>query len=36
MEDPNEIADDDPMVGEHHLYHFFSYLLEAAIQALSE
>jgi len=36
MEDPDEIDDDDPMVGEHHLYHFFSYLLEASIQALSE
>lgn len=36
MEDPTEVDDDDPMVGEHHLYHFLSYLLEASIQALSE
>ena len=36
MEDPNEIDDDHPMVGEHHLYHFLSYLLEVSIQALSE
>ncbi|MDO8390599.1 MAG: DUF2017 family protein [Actinomycetota bacterium] len=35
-EDAEGIADDDPMVGEYHLYHFFSYLLEASLQALSE
>jgi len=29
------IADDDPMVGEHHLYHFLSYLLDSAVDALS-
>ena len=32
---PDEIADDDPMVGEFHLYHFLSYLLDSAVDALS-
>jgi hypothetical protein len=32
---PDEISDDDPMVGEHHLYHFLSYLLDSAVDALS-
>lgn len=32
---PDEIGDDDPMVGEHHLYQFLSYLLDAAVGALS-
>ena len=35
-EDPSEIPDDHPLVGEHHLYHFLSYLLEVGVQALSE
>jgi hypothetical protein len=34
--DPGDIDDDDPMVGEHHLYQFLSYLLEVAVQAVSE
>ena len=34
--DPEDIADDDPMVGEHHLYQFLSYLLEVAVQTVSE
>jgi len=33
--DAESVADDDPMVGEHHLYHFLSYLLDATVQALS-
>jgi hypothetical protein len=33
--DPNSVADDDPMVGEHHLYGFLSWLLESTIQALT-
>ena len=32
---PDDIRDDDPMVGEHHLYQFLSYLLEAAVEAVS-
>lgn len=32
---PDDIGDDDPMVGEHHLYQFLSYLLDAAVDALS-
>lgn len=35
-EELEEIADDDPMVGEHHLYSFLSYLLDAAVRALGE
>lgn len=33
--DPDGIGDDDPMIGEHHLYQFLSYLLECAVEALS-
>lgn len=33
--DPDDVRDDDPMVGEHHLYQFLSYLLEVAVQAVS-
>ncbi len=29
------VDDDDPMVGEYHLYEFLSYLLDAAVQAVS-
>lgn len=32
---PDDITDDDPLVGEHHLYQFLSYLLDAAVDALS-
>jgi hypothetical protein len=34
--DPQDVRDDDPMVGEHHLYQFLSYLLEVAVQAVSQ
>jgi hypothetical protein len=33
--DPTSVADDDPMVGEHHLYSFLSWLLEHAMIGLS-
>lgn len=33
--DPNDVRDDDPMVGEHHLYTFLSWLLEHAMIGLS-
>lgn len=33
--DPSAVADDDPMVGEHHLYTFLSWLLEHAVMAIS-
>jgi hypothetical protein len=32
--DPTSVADDDPMVGEHHLYSFLSWILENTVQAL--
>jgi len=35
QEDLDEVGDDHPMVGEFHLYHFLSYLLEHAVQALA-
>lgn len=34
--DPEDVGDGDPMVGEHHLYQFLSYLLEVAVQAVSQ
>ena len=34
--DLNSVADDDPMIGEHHLYGFLSWLLEGTLQALSQ
>ena len=34
-DDLSQIADDDPMVGEHHLYGFLSWVLDWAVQALS-
>jgi hypothetical protein len=34
-DDPSEVADDDPMVGEHHLYAFLSWILENTVQALT-
>ena len=33
--DPGGVSDDDPMIGEHHLYQFLSFLLESAVEALS-
>jgi len=33
--DPNRIRDDDPMVGEHHLYQFLSWLMEHVVAAAS-
>lgn len=35
QEDLDDIDDDHPMVGEFHLYHYLSYLLEHAVQALA-
>ena len=34
--DPDEIDEDDPLVSEHHLYNFLSWLLDWAVQALGE
>ncbi len=34
--DPDHVRDDDPMVGEHHLYQFLSYLLEVAVRAVGQ
>ena len=33
---PSRVRDDDPMVGEHQLYAFLSYLLEATVFAITE
>lgn len=33
--DPGELRDDDPMIGEHHLYQFLSMLLDRAVDAIS-
>ena len=33
--DPSAVRDDDPMVGEHHLYAFLSWVLEATVQAIT-
>ncbi|MCU1503033.1 MAG: hypothetical protein JWM12_2387, partial [Ilumatobacteraceae bacterium] len=33
--DLEDVADDDPLVGEHHLYGYLSYLLDAAVRAFS-
>lgn len=33
--DPSSVADDDPMVGEHHLYVFLSWLLDAGVHAVT-
>lgn len=35
-DDPDEIDEDDPLVGEHHLYNFLSWLLDWAVRALGE
>lgn len=34
--DPDDIDEDDPLVGEHHLYNFLSWLLDWAVRALGE
>ncbi|HSB88157.1 MAG TPA: DUF2017 family protein [Ilumatobacteraceae bacterium] len=34
--DPDDVDDDQPMAGEHHLYNFLSWLLDWAVRALSE
>jgi uncharacterized protein DUF2017 len=34
--DSDDIDDDDPNAGEHHLYHFLSWLLDWAVRALGE
>lgn len=33
--DPTALADDDPMLGEHHLYAFLSWLLDASVGAVT-
>lgn len=33
--DPGAVRDDDPMVGEHHLYTFLSWLLDACVGAVT-
>jgi hypothetical protein len=35
-DDPDQIDEDDPQVGEHHLYNFLSWLLDWAVRALGE
>lgn len=35
-DDPDTIDEDDPLVGEHHLYNFLSWLLDWAVRALGE
>jgi uncharacterized protein DUF2017 len=35
-DDPDEVDADDPLVGEHHLYNFLSWLLDWAVRALGE
>jgi hypothetical protein len=34
--DPDELDDNDPLSGEHHLYNFLSWLLDWAVRALGE
>jgi hypothetical protein len=34
--DPDDIDDDDPLAGEHHLYNFLSWLLDWAVRALGD
>ena len=34
--DPDDIDDDDPLAGEHHLYSFLSWLLDWAVRALGQ
>jgi hypothetical protein len=33
--DLDDVSPDDPLVGEHHLYGYLSYLLDAAVTAAS-
>ena len=33
--DPNDVDDDDPRIGEHHLYTFLSWLVNELVEALS-
>ena len=35
-DDPDDVDDDDPLVGERHLYNFLSWLLDWAVRALGE
>ena len=35
-QDPDDIDDDHPLAGEHHLYNFLSWLLDWAVRALGE
>ncbi|MEY2417153.1 MAG: hypothetical protein QOH53_2487 [Ilumatobacteraceae bacterium] len=35
-DDPDQIDEDDPQVGEHHLYNFLSWLLDWGVRALGE
>ena len=35
-DDPDAVDEDDPLVGEHHLYNFLSWLLDWAVRALGE
>jgi hypothetical protein len=35
-QDPDDVDDDDPLAGEHHLYNFLSWLLDWAVRALGE
>jgi hypothetical protein len=34
-DDDDDLEDDDPLLGEHHLYSYLSFLLDAAVRALS-
>jgi Domain of unknown function (DUF2017) len=34
--DPDDVDDDDPLVAEHHLYNFLSWLLDWAVRVLGE
>ena len=34
--DPEDVDDNDPLIGEHHLYNFLSWLLDWAVRALGE
>lgn len=36
VHDPDDIDDDDPLISEHHLYNFLSWLLDWAVRALSQ
>lgn len=34
--DPDDLDEEDPLTGEHHLYHFLSWLLDWAVRALGD